>query len=380
MTSCSFKDFTREWGGLLVQDTAASLDHFLVRYRSADAMEGQAATIEDYTDLWTAAKRANMEWEATCMVRSIRQSVAMDGPVTVFHLMTAMTCWAATLHQRVPDFFKECKSQVHDVVAHVVARCTAWAGEDGASVLYHEITFCVALELFGWHDSFLTCLRLVSVQHQQRQDDPVKEQEVLLFISTVGQYLTPKYLPRGFSTESTPNLTTGRTSALSSSSERDATLSHHHHMRYEGAVVHDDPPSPPQRYVSSEDPTSLRVKLEHTRAVGTARKVGPDAATDTTTASPPPASPAGSRIGPTVPLQAPRSPGTPQPSPKNFASGPPPPPPPCRSHSTTTATAAASSAALEKSQKDEIRGHRRSIPSKKRKMSSKKDAQGCAPF
>ncbi|KPA76569.1 hypothetical protein ABB37_07853 [Leptomonas pyrrhocoris] len=390
MASTSFNSFSREWGGLLVQDSAASLDRLFDAYQLASALDARPATIEDYTDLWAAAKRANMEWGAACMVRSVRRSVSLEGAVTSFHLMTAMTCWAAALHQRTADFFKECKAQVRDVVARVVARCTAWMGEEGATVVYEEIVFCVALELFGWHDSLLTCLRAATAA----QRGPTDEQDVLLFTATVAQHLTPKRAPRGFSTESTPSLTTGRISVVSSASEHDGMHSHRGatttNSKEEVAVVMGCPTSPSQRCAISEEASSVRVKFQRTRAVGAARgdrgDGGGAAAVPGGVPSPmhppthsPPLSPLHSRAH-NVPSDPPRSRGTPQSSPQN---------PTTPTHEATTPTAApprrrdsatTTTPLQEKSRSDEIRERRWPIDPKRAKATPKKDNQGCTAF
>jgi hypothetical protein len=428
MAAGAFKDFTREWGGLLVQDPSACLDRLMATYVKASDAEDCTATMEDYTDLWTAAKRSNMEWAATCMVRSVRQSTAMGGTVTLFQLMTSMTCWAAALHQRTPDFFKTCDRQVRDVASHVATRCSAWISDDDPVELYREITFSVALELFGWHDALLTCLRAIMTQHKE----PTDMQDVRLFMATVSQCLTPQSPPRGFSTESTPNLTTGRTSALSSSSEHDGMpLNHHDHAKSrpakeEGAVLTDYLPSPPQRCPRSEGAASLHAALECSRAVGTARGEGggvkdkrregkednikgstrgawpTTAATAQRSGLPssptvsiaphygpsthaPPASTTGGRANDrSVPQQAPRSRGTPQPSPKNSLSDvatpvlPPPPPPHWRDSATTTTT----TASCERARKDEIREKRWPVAPRRGRgaAAARKDNHGCTAF
>ncbi|KPI87213.1 hypothetical protein ABL78_3729 [Leptomonas seymouri] len=390
MASCVFKSFTREWGSLLARDASTSLDHLFETYRRADASDRRAATIEDYTELWMAAKRANIEWEATCMARSVRQSVALDGAVTAFHLMTSMMCWAATLHQRTADFFKECKAQVRDIVARAVARCSALAGEEEASAVYQGIAFCVTLELFGWHDSLLMCLRAVTAQQACLSD----EQDVLLFIATVAQYLKPKYAPPCFGAESMPSLTTGRTSTLSSSSEQDTMPNHNTTntvSKEEVAVVMGDLPSPSQRCAVSEDASSLRVKLEPTRAVGAAQVGGGGVGGVTavqgctsfcasatgpprcsSTALNPPTSPTlGSSNN--CPQYLSRSRGTPQPSLWNATTPTHDLAPSCTRGSITT-----TACPQDRPRKDKIRERRWPVALKKGKATAKQDNHGCA--
>ncbi|KAG5505215.1 hypothetical protein JIQ42_07422 [Leishmania sp. Namibia] len=227
----AFGEFAREWGGLLAQDSSASLEHLFSAYlgfqetnhvvvgnsggSGESLFDSPVASIEDFTDVWAAAKRANREWEATCMVRSVRRSI--DGSVTRSRLVLSMLCWAAALRQREQSFFKEFFSQVREIIRHAALRCAACADDKGAESIYEEVAFCVALELLGWHDSLLICL-----QRSMAFSPPLRsEEDVLLFLRKVTQELASGLSPRGCSTDSTPAITTTRTSALSSSFEHE---------------------------------------------------------------------------------------------------------------------------------------------------------------
>ncbi|KAG5484284.1 hypothetical protein LSCM4_07850 [Leishmania orientalis] len=227
----SFEEFAREWGGLLAQDSSASLEHLFSAYvgfqetnhvvvgnsggSGKSPFDSPVASIEDFTDVWAAAKRANREWEATCMVRSVRHSI--DGSVTRSGLVLSMLCWAAALRQREQSFFKEFFSQVREIIRHAALRCAACADAKGAESIYEEVAFCVALELLGWHDSLLICL-----QRSMAFSPPLRsEEDVLLFLRKVTQELASGLSPRGCSTDSTPAITTTSTSALSSSFEHE---------------------------------------------------------------------------------------------------------------------------------------------------------------
>ncbi|KAG5483972.1 hypothetical protein LSCM1_05822 [Leishmania martiniquensis] len=227
----TFADFAREWGGLLAQDSSASLEHLFnayVRLKEANHLIGTdgggsgepplgspLASIEDFTDVWAAAKRANKEWEASCMVRSIRRSIS--GSVTQSRLALSMLCWAATLWQQEQSIFTEFLSQVREAIHHATLRCAACADGKGVESIYEDVAICVALELLGWHDSLLICLL-----RSTAFTSPLRSEEgVLLFIRKVAQELASALSPRGYSTGSTPAITTTRTSALSSSFEHE---------------------------------------------------------------------------------------------------------------------------------------------------------------
>ncbi|CAJ1987106.1 hypothetical protein conserved [Leishmania donovani] len=233
-STSEFTEFVREWGGLLAKDSSASMDHLFSAYaRLKEANElassgssnsegsgespfgSPVASIEDFTDVWAAAKRANKEWEATCMVRSIRRSIG--GSVTQTRLMLSMICWAAMLRQEEQRFFKEFLAQVREIIHRAALRCTASGyGEDSESI-YEEVAFCVALELLGWHDSLLICL-----QRAMASPPPLRtEEDVLLFTRKVAQELVSALSPRQYSTDSTPAITITRSSATSNSLEHE---------------------------------------------------------------------------------------------------------------------------------------------------------------
>ncbi|TPP50164.1 hypothetical protein CGC20_17555 [Leishmania donovani] len=200
-STSEFTEFVREWGGLLAKDSSASMDHLFSAYaRLKEANElassgssnsegsgespfgSPVASIEDFTDVWAAAKRANKEWEATCMVRSIRRSIG--GSVTQTRLMLSMICWAAMLRQEEQRFFKEFLAQVREIIHRAALRCTASGyGEDSESIY--------------------------------------EEEDVLLFTRKVAQELVSALSPRQYSTDSTPAITITRSSATSNSLEHE---------------------------------------------------------------------------------------------------------------------------------------------------------------
>lgn len=227
-----FTEFAREWGDLLAKDSSASMDHLFSTYArlkganevaSSSSSEGSGeppfgspvASIEDFTDVWAAAKRVHKEWEATCMVRSIRHSIG--GSVTQTRLMLSMLCWAALLRQEEQKFFKEFLAQVREIIHCAALRCTASGyGEDSESI-YEEVAFCVALELLGWHDSLLICL-----QRAMASPPPLRsEDDVLLFTRKVAQQLVSALSPRQYSTDDMPVITITRSSATSNSLEHE---------------------------------------------------------------------------------------------------------------------------------------------------------------
>ncbi|KAG5509496.1 hypothetical protein JKF63_06201 [Porcisia hertigi] len=235
VSTSAFAEFTREWGVLLAQDSSASLDHLFSSYknyakttgvtrsRSCSSDSGSStspcsspfSTIKDFTEIWAASKRVNMEWEAACMVRGIRSSI--DGFVTQQQLMLSMLCWAATLQHRQQKFFKECFTRVRQIIHQAALRCTSCAEGESTESIYEEAAFCVALQLFGWHNSLLICLERIMALLLPLHT----EEDVLLFTQKVAQELSSACSPQRNSTDSSPAITTTRTSDLSTSSEQE---------------------------------------------------------------------------------------------------------------------------------------------------------------
>ncbi|KAI5688613.1 hypothetical protein MNV84_01660 [Leishmania braziliensis] len=227
-STTAFAEFAREWGALLAHDSSTSLDHLFSAYvgvkeandvtyssssgndRSKSLFTSPVASVEDFTDVWAAAKRVNKEWEAACMVRSIRRS--SDESITQNQLMLSMLCWAAALQQQEHRFFSEFLAQVREMIHHAALRCAAYANDEGAESIFEEVAFCVALELLGWHDSLLICL-----QRAMALPPPLHtEEDVLLFTQKVVQELASALSSRRSSSDSMTTITT-RTSALGSS-------------------------------------------------------------------------------------------------------------------------------------------------------------------
>ncbi|CBZ24708.1 hypothetical protein, unknown function [Leishmania mexicana MHOM/GT/2001/U1103] len=277
-----FTEFAREWGGLLAKDSSASMDHLFSAYArlkeanevarsGSSSSEGSGesplgspvASIEDFTDVWAASKRANKEWEATCMVRSIRRSIG--GSVTQTQLMLSMLCWAAMLRQQEQRFFKEFLAQVREIIHRAALRCTASDYDEGSESIYEEVAFCVALELLGWHDSLLICH-----QRAMASSPPLRtEDDVLLFTRKVAQELVSTLSPRRYSTDSTPAIIT-RSSAASSTLEHEPPAptavadTRSEAMAGNGVVVVSGRRSPSKEGV----PSLLRRPGEHAHAVG----------------------------------------------------------------------------------------------------------------
>ncbi|KAK7199272.1 hypothetical protein NESM_000898200 [Novymonas esmeraldas] len=229
-----FADFTREWGGVLANDAAASPARLFTAYTApprssrADGSGASAtphgsvsapATVDDLLHVWAAAKGAGQECRAACMLHGLRRSI--DGTVTQHHLMLSMLCWAATVWRQEHRFFKELSTPVRECIHSAALRCTgAVEVDDDAVALYESVAFCAALELLGWHDAMLLCL-----ERAMSHPPPLRsEADVFWLLRRVAQELAPPCSSRGQSAESAPAITTTRTSAIRSSSERDASL------------------------------------------------------------------------------------------------------------------------------------------------------------